>query len=195
MGLHPRLIERPDQIGDCVVWRIDRTAPPPLPPALPEELCAFADANRPDRLFRRRVLRALCAAQLKRHPDAICLQTTQAGAPRLADEDAWVSLAARDTCIVAAFSPRPIGVDVEALETQDTPELSALAPPCPGLGFATRWAILEAAAKQDGRGLARDLSAFDIERLEGGRFSVSTGDARLQVFVFLEARFVIAVAM
>ncbi len=194
MRTKPRLIERPDQIGDCVVWCIDRTKPPPLPPALPEEVRAFADAKRPDRLFHRRVLRALCAAQLKCHPEDIRLQTTQAGASRLVTHDAWVSLAQRDTFLVAAFSRRPIGVDVEALETQYTPELSALAPPCPGLGFATRWAILEAAAKQDGRGLARDLSAFAIERREGGRFFVSTGDARLQVSIFLDARFVIAVA-
>ena len=155
-----------------------------LPPTELEraEAEAVAPGRRDAVLARRRLLRRAVALRLGLAPGDVVIAKDAQGAPRVtsAREPIFVSLASRAKVVAIAVSDRPVGVDVELIETiLPEPAWNVLHPSERAwLGrrsadeqaesFLALWCAKEAYFKAIGLGLRREAAeiAVDLEHRE-----------------------------
>jgi 4'-phosphopantetheinyl transferase len=168
-----------------------------LPPTEMErtELGALAPVRRDAFLARRRLLRRAVALRLGIGPGDIIVARDANGAPRVtsAREPIFVSLASRGELVVIGLSDRPVGVDVEVVETN---------PPEPawnilharerewlllqGAGvrpesFLALWCAKEAYLKTIGLGLRREPAEIAVSIKDEGRLSIEDSGRQVRL--------------
>jgi len=138
-----------------------------------------------DRLMRRRLLRAMAADVLDRHPDAVRFERGAEGRVRITGpERLYTSVAGRGGWTALAMSSRPVGVDVEAYAPDLDPPLGLLQPeeqnailagPDPMRLFLRFWTAREAYLKAGGRGLSVMPDQIRAEERDGGVALIEAG--------------------
>jgi 4'-phosphopantetheinyl transferase len=127
-------------------------------------------------LARRRLLRRAVAKRLAVNPGDVLVAKDAQGAPRItsAREPLFVSLAARGELIAIAISDRPVGIDVEPIDTCLPPPawnilhrserewLSRQTPASQAESFLTLWCVKEAYLKALGLGLGREPAEIAV---------------------------------
>ena len=159
-----------------------------LPPTQMErtEIGALAPVRRDAFLARRRLLRRAVALRLGIGPGDIIIARDANGAPRVtsAREPIFVSLASRGELVAIGLSDRPVGIDVEVVETN---------PPEPAWNilharerewlllqrtgerpesFLALWCAKEAYLKAVGLGLRREPAEIAVSLEEWGRVRI-----------------------
>ena len=158
-----------------------------LPPNEIERAEAEASAPhfREGFLARRRLLRRAVGLRLGAAPGDVLIARDAQGAPRVtsAREPIFVSLASRGELVAIAVSDRPVGVDVEAIETNppepawnilhptERERLSKQRPKEQAETFLALWCAKEAYLKALGLGLRREpadiaVSLEDWQRIQ-----------------------------
>jgi phosphopantetheinyl transferase len=147
---------------------------------------ALAPTLRPVFLARRRLLRRAVALRLGIAPGDVLVAKDAQGAPRVtsAREPLFVSLASRGELVAIAISDRPVGVDVEVVETSP-PEpawnilharerawLSAQGAEDRAENFLTLWCAKEAYLKALGLGLRREPAEIAVSVVGEGQLSI-----------------------
>jgi phosphopantetheinyl transferase len=136
--------------------------------------------------LRRATARAIIARQLGLPPEGVLLGHDPRGRPvleRPADTGLHLSLATRCGLVAIALARRPVGVDVERIDTGSPPPLAVLHPrerttllalpePARPLAFARIWSAKEAYVKALGLGFARAPESFAVELTAPERFDV-----------------------
>ena len=129
------------------VWCVDLSGPLRLARETPEDRFELQSGG-PERLMRRRLLRAGLAARWSVHADALRFQREATGRVRVTNpRPAFVSAAHREDMVVMAVSDAPIGVDLEPLGSVAATDIEELCPPWPALAPTSRWTAFEALGK------------------------------------------------
>lgn len=168
------------------LWLRPLSAPEPLTAPLGSEerrWCAALPPARQGRyLASRGLLRQCLAALLELEPEAVPLWSPPGAAPLLAAGLGHVSLSHSRSHVLLAWSPEPIGVDLEWADrpvpalalarrffpAEEARRLEALPPPLRNRALLESWVRKEAAIKWQRSALARDLRhwCWDGERHE-----------------------------
>jgi phosphopantetheinyl transferase len=126
-------------------------------------------------------MRLRLAAVLDLPPQQVPLHSPPGAPPRLPQGCGWVSLSHAADALLIAWSPQPVGVDLErgdrrfdarALMQRFFPEaeqrqLAALGPEPLRRAVLRSWLCKEAAIKWRQRGLAQELSSWCLEHQHG----------------------------
>ena len=129
----------------------------------------------------RAALRLLLARRFGCEPAAVALHSPPGQAPRLLEGRGWVSLSHSGPMLLAAWSPWPVGVDLEpagrplaasALARRFFPpaewhQLQGLPPERLRRAVLASWLLKEAAIKWGRRSLARDLAHWRFDHGQG----------------------------
>ena len=129
----------------------------------------------------RSALRRLLAQRFGCEPAAVALHSPPGQAPRLCDGRGWVSLSHSGPMLLVAWSPWPVGVDLEpadrplaasALARRFFPavewrQLQALPPEDLRRAVLASWLLKEAAIKWGRRSLASDLAHWRFDHGQG----------------------------
>lgn len=132
---------------DPEVWLVDLNKPHALARATPSDQTEMRRGG-PDRLLRRRLLRAILARRWSIHPDHLEFDRAQTGAVTIsAPIIRYISLAQRGSMVALAASAHPVGVDLEPLQSVQSEDIAHLCPDWAPWAATERWTAFEALGK------------------------------------------------